>query len=53
MLFKKDKWTRIINLQAASRYDMVSFAINGTGYIGTGNPGLLRDFWKYTPRKTN
>ncbi|RYU91483.1 galactose oxidase [Mucilaginibacter terrigena] len=48
----RNKWLKITNFEGPIRYDMVSFAIDGVGYIGTGNPNLLKDFWKYTPRKT-
>lgn len=46
-----DRWVKSTNLPGLSRYDMVSFTIDGIGYIGTGNPDLLKDFWKFTPRK--
>ncbi|MET3980642.1 N-acetylneuraminic acid mutarotase [Mucilaginibacter sp. UYP25] len=48
-----DKWVKSTNFPGLSRYDMVSFAIDGVGYVGTGNPDLLKDFWKFTPRKVN
>ncbi|MFD0794189.1 Kelch repeat-containing protein [Mucilaginibacter litoreus] len=46
-----NKWLKSTYLPGPARYDMINFTINGIGYIGTGNPGLLKDFWKFTPAK--
>jgi N-acetylneuraminic acid mutarotase len=46
----KDSWIKITPFPGGPRYDVVSFSIDGVGYAGTGNPGQLKDLWKYTPR---
>ncbi|MBK0379544.1 Kelch repeat-containing protein [Mucilaginibacter segetis] len=46
-----DTWTKNTNFEGSPRSDLVSFAIDGIGYIGTGNRGGYADFWKFTPNK--
>lgn len=50
---KADNWTTAAPLPtAAARKSAVGFAINGKGYIGTGqdvNNNVLADFWQYDP----
>jgi N-acetylneuraminic acid mutarotase len=46
-----NSWVKITTYGGEARYDAVSFSINGIGYAGTGNPGLKKDFWKFTPTK--
>jgi N-acetylneuraminic acid mutarotase len=43
-------WTQLSNFPSA-RYGSVAFAIDGYGYVGTGNDGkyFLSDFYKYDP----
>lgn len=48
-----DTWLKSTPLDGTARYDLITFSINGIGYAGTGNPGLLKDMWKFTPTKKN
>lgn len=47
----QNKWIKVTTFGGEARYDAVSFTIDGIGYAGTGNPGLKKDFWKFTPTK--
>ncbi len=44
-------WTRLNDFAGGARYNAISFAINGDGFVGTGYDGgnTLGDFWKYNP----
>lgn len=46
-----DTWTQLNNFGGSPRYNAISFAINGKGYVGTGNDGSNYDgdFWEYDP----
>jgi N-acetylneuraminic acid mutarotase len=47
-----DKWTQKTSFPESGRVGLVSFSINGVGYVGTGDsPDTDRhsDFWKFTP----
>ena len=46
-----DTWTQLNNFEGSARYNAVAFAINGKGYVGTGNDGSNwnGDFWEYDP----
>jgi N-acetylneuraminic acid mutarotase len=46
-----DTWTQLNNFGGSARYNAISFAINGKGYVGTGNDGSNYDgdFWEYDP----
>jgi len=46
-----DTWTQLNNFGGSARYNAVGFAINGKGYVGTGNDGSNwnGDFWEYDP----
>jgi N-acetylneuraminic acid mutarotase len=53
---KNERWKRLGNdFGGAARYGAVAFAINGKGYIASGNTGSgtsgleVRDLWEYTP----
>lgn len=46
-----DTWTQLNDFGGSARYNAVGFAINGKGYVGTGNDGANYngDFWEYDP----
>ncbi len=48
-------WTRLADFQGAGRFAGVAFAIDGTGYFGTGSTatGNVSDFWAYYPTTNN
>ncbi len=44
-------WTQKADFPGSARYDAVSFAVNGKGYIGAGYDGnYLKDFYSYDPQ---
>lgn len=43
-------WTRRADFPGSARYDAVSFAVDGQGYVGAGYDGnYLKDFYAYNP----
>ena len=51
-----DTWTQREDFPGGTRACCVGFELNGKGYIGCGyhyyysaNPGLKKDFWRYSP----
>lgn len=50
--FSQGVWTQKTSLPAQGRESLVSFSVNGKGYLGTGftgSPSPLNDFWEYNP----
>ena len=46
----QDTWTQKADFGGTARNKAAGFSIGSTGYIGTGDDGVLKkDFWKYDP----
>lgn len=44
-------WTQKADFPGSARYDVVSFSVDGKGYIGAGYDGnYLKDFYSYDPQ---
>jgi|ERR1035437_6609897 N-acetylneuraminic acid mutarotase len=49
------RWTKLADFPGDGRITTVAFAVNNTGYMGTGsgNSNYLKDFWKYNQSADN
>ncbi len=51
---KGNQWTRIADFGGTARRNAVAFALDGKGYVGTGDDGNTNnDFWEYDPTTNN